>query len=257
MNGGLNPHTTYGLIEMTMKDLRKPQGTFPPRTVPFPRPREQNRIICLESDRFSQLGATLFSVLPPVHTLEHFQERILHTHLFSVPHGRIFNQASRQKLLPVDFYTRLYNHSNLSVMATEFITTQHLDRLLDLMGSELRRMQLRPFDEREYLVASNILLGQMKVQTARYRYSVDLRLHPILSNQAVPYLENPGQLLVKNNFARSVQYLSRKTSQRQNLSLLSPELIIVTGNAHQLNQFKSKLSPALRRQTTTIPLQLD
>jgi len=257
LNGDLNPHTTYGLIEMTLNSLRKPETSYPPRITPFPHPKENKRIICLEAEQFNQLNAFLFNVIPPVHELEHFQERILHTHLFAIPHGRLFALTGALKIRPINFYTQIYHHSNLSMMSTEFTYTQQLGKILDLMINERRRILQRPFDEREYLVASNILLGQMKVNTASFDMSIDQRLHPIVSNKPVPFLENPGQLLRTNNFTRTIQYLGRKSTRQTTYPTYSPELIIITGNAAILNRFKETLNPSLSDQIETIALKLE
>lgn len=258
MNGDLNPHTTYGLIEMTLNELRKTETSFPSRTTSFPKPEENRRIICLEAEQFDQLNAFVFSVIPPVHELEHFQERILHTHLFSIPHGRLFAlTGATPRLRPIDFTTQLYHHSNLSLITTEFRFTQHLGRLLDMLMNERRRILQRPFDEREYLVASNILLGRMKVETARFDVFTAQSLHPIVSNRPVPFLENPAQLLRTNNYIKTVQFLGKKTGRQSPFPTYSPELIIITGSPAIIEQFKRTLSPILLGQLETITLKLE
>lgn len=257
MSGDINPHITYGLIERTLFELKKQEVANAERTVPFPVPPPANRIILLESERFSQTGAFLFSVVPPVHQLEHFQERILHAHLFNIPHGRLYNLASSMRLRPITFQTRIHHHSNLSVMATEIQNTQYLGRILDLLFSERRRLLLKPFDEREYLVASNILLGQMKVETTRFDCCTAQSLHPVLSGKSAPLLENPGQLLRINNYRRTLQYLSRKTSPMQPIPGFSPELIILTGNRAAIGRLRDTLSPALFTRLEVIPLRMN
>jgi hypothetical protein len=257
MTGDLNPHTTYGLIEMTLNPLRKTETSFPARSVPHQIPREQNRIICLESERFTQLNAYQFTIIPPVHDLEHFQERILYTYLFSVPNGRLYNLSLPQKLRPIDFGTLYYNHDTLSVIATDFKYTQHLGRLLDLLFNERRRLLHKPFEEREYLVASNTLLGQIKVETAGIGTHLDPYIHPIFTNKSAPIMDNPGQLLKINNFVRTVQHLGRKANRLQEGSLVYSDLICVTGNRASLEQFKGSLSPQLLALTETVPLNLN
>lgn len=257
MTGDLNPHTTYGLIEMTLNPLRKTETTFPARTVPYQSPQERGRIICLESERFTQLNAYQFTAIPPVHTLEHFQERILHTYLFSIPNGRLYNISLPLKIRPIDFNNLYYHHSNLSVILTGFKYTQHLGRLLDLVFSERRRLQQKPFEEREYLVASNILLGQIKVESAGYGAVIDHQLHPILTEQTASILENPGQLLKINNFSRTIRHLGRKTNRIQGDEPIFADLICVTGNKLMLEQFRNSLSPHLLGQTETLQLNLN
>ncbi len=257
LNGDLNPHTTYGMIEMTLKELRKSDQAPTPRAVPYPAPLPRSRIVCLESPYFEQLDATLFTVIPPVHDLEHFQERILYNHLFAMHHGRIFNLTGNLRIRPVEFQTRICHHSNLSVISTNITYTQHLGRILDILAGERRRILQKPFDEREYLVASNILLGQLKVETAGYGAAIEQRLHPILASKPVPYLENPEQLLRINNYTRTVQYLGKKPLRPQEIPTYTPELIIVTGSHELLNRFKLTLSPMLLFNLETIPLALD
>ncbi len=257
MNGDLNPHITYGLIERTLFELKKQEISNAQRTVPFPAPPSGSRIVLLESEQFTQINAFVFNVIPPVHELEHFQERILHAHLYNIPHGRIYNIASSLRLRPIAFHTRINHHSNLSVISTEIQNTQYLGRILDLLLNERRRTLQKPFDEREYLVASNILLGQMKVETSRFDCCTAQSLHPILSGKPVPLLEFPSQLLKLNNYTRTIRYLGRKTYRQQSIPSYSPELIILTGNRAALDRLRETLSPFLFARLEVIPLRMD
>lgn len=244
IEGDVNPHIAYGLIENELKSFKKQKvkkGVEEKIIL-----AKSRKIIILDTISPDSPRIFWFQAIPPLGSEGHIPWKIMNNILFEYPIGEVFKKAASfgiRNIRKTD--SDLFHHRQVSVICNTFIINyQNIERFILLADNEALKLVKRKINRMEYLDSLNYFLGKAKVDSSRLGYDMEIEIRRTLlgleegSTPITPDIFNRVSLNQVNRFVGTVNYVNRDHNNIQRA-----EIIVIAGNARLIKGYLNRIKP--------------
>jgi len=246
LKGNINPHIAFGLIEKGLKSLKN-QDPVPRRPLdPVAIPTFQRQILILDAASNEAPIMFWFQAIPPVDHEQYLYSLIVNEILFGYPIGNLFRNASGfgiRNIRRMD--TEITYHGRAATLCnTIYLAYEDLEKFILLTDHEIRKMQIRRIDRKEYLETLNFFLGKSKVDTERFDEDVREEAIQTIAATSAKDFRLSSSIFRQVTLEHINRFVTRKNHLSRDGSAIGSVVIVIVGDAQRILQNLRTIKPS-------------
>ncbi len=235
LKGDVKPHMAIAMLEDQLGGFKNQEPIVPvyePLVV-----HDERKVVIFNIDAREPPVLFWFESIPPMNDNGYMPMLVLDRILYGYPYGKIYHSPGKNGIGYVRIKTEIENHRSISVICNiTAIAPRDIEKFIDLVDGEKKRMERSTISRKEVLYASSYFHGKIKVDSRHYDSDFNQEIVESILDLKTDQISN----LVPEE---TMQLTMRVINHRQTKEESKKGIVVIVGNARQIIPYFKNIKP--------------